>query len=188
MDLNYQENENNIYIELNSEMRTDTVSPITYRRASSRTNSIVDAPSEMCEINVDNRILSPSNDKDQVGVFDFEDFQNQCAEGENECEGEGLEEYYCYEDEIYAYKYSEYLKCTVKQLFLICEFYKILKFIQTNKLKKEEIIEQIIWFEDEPNNFEAVQSRMKYWKTLQDMSSHPVLKKFICAWKYNASC
>ena len=50
------------------------------------------------------------------------------------------------DDDVYLIMKDYELNFNVKQLLLICEYYGISKDIRVNKLKKQDIIEQIILF------------------------------------------
>lgn len=82
-------------------------------------------------------------------------------------------------------KIIQYNACTMKQLYLICEYYDILKSVQKSKLKKSLIIEQIIWFESQMQNKERVELRMKSWKAMELLSKDKTLSRFVVGWKYN---
>jgi hypothetical protein len=70
------------------------------------------------------------------------------------------------------------LNFTVKQLMLICEYYTI-KDIKTNKLKKQDIIEQIILFESDPENIEIVTKRRELWDYMDELKNDKMMKKFV---------
>ena len=71
------------------------------------------------------------------------------------------------------------LNYTGKQLLLICEYYGISKGIKTNKLKKQEIIEQIIIFENDFTNFEAVGKRHQMWYYMNELKNDKYMKKYV---------
>ena len=71
------------------------------------------------------------------------------------------------------------LNYTGKQLLLICEYYGISKGIKTNKFKKQEIIEQIIIFENDLNNFEIVGKRKQMWYYINELKNDKYMKKYI---------
>ena len=68
---------------------------------------------------------------------------------------------------------------TVKELHLIAEYYGLLKLIKSNKLKKIEIIEQILLFENDIENVELVNKRKRLWSNLQELKNDNVLSKYI---------
>ncbi len=68
---------------------------------------------------------------------------------------------------------------TLKQLILICDFYGISKEIKTNKLKKNMIIEFIVDFEENSENFEIVNKRKQYWHFMEELKKDKFMKKYI---------
>ena len=64
---------------------------------------------------------------------------------------------------------------TAKQLVIICEYYKIVK----TKLKKQEIIEKILLFENNPENKNIMKTRYKIWKVMDQLKMDNVMKKYI---------
>jgi hypothetical protein len=63
----------------------------------------------------------------------------------------------------------------VKQLGLICEYYSINK----SKLKKQEIVDQIIIFEINTENKELVKRRQSIWSIMDKLKNDPIMKKYI---------
>ena len=90
-------------------------------------------------------------------------------------------------DRFFTNKIVEYNACTIKQLFIICDYYEILKEIKTNKLSKEQIIEQIIWFESQLENSELVSKRLLMWSYMSKIKNDKKLSKFVTLWKYNTT-
>uniref|UniRef100_A0A6C0JYQ4 Uncharacterized protein n=1 Tax=viral metagenome TaxID=1070528 RepID=A0A6C0JYQ4_9ZZZZ len=68
---------------------------------------------------------------------------------------------------------------TVKQLMLICEYYDILKDIRTNKLKKQDIIEQLLLFEKNVENVEITMKRKELWYYISELKNDKMMKKFV---------
>jgi len=66
----------------------------------------------------------------------------------------------------------------VKQLMLICEYYNM-KDIRVNKLKKQDIIEQIILFETNPENIEIVTKRKELWYYIDELKNDKMMKRFV---------
>ena len=160
------EGTDNIYFELECAMdtRSDTTSLQDTSTTSSRlgTNTIV-------------HISSGTNNQ----LFPF---QPQCPSLIDEWVHEGSSREY---DKLYADKMSSYTVCTIKQLHVICEYYDILRSIQHNRLKKDDIIEQIIWFETQTENTEIVARRELYWSYLEKIKSDKTLARFVATWKFN---
>jgi hypothetical protein len=82
------------------------------------------------------------------------------------------------DDELFLEMKNYELNFTVKQLMLICEYYTI-KDIKTNKLKKQDIIEQIILFESDPENIEIVTKRKELWDYMDELKNDKMMKKFV---------
>jgi len=85
-----------------------------------------------------------------------------------------------HDDEIFVTMKDYDLNYSVKQLLLICEYYVISKSsIRTNKMKKQDIIEQIILFEHDPNNREVVERRKRMWFYINELKEDKFMKKYI---------
>ena len=67
----------------------------------------------------------------------------------------------------------------VKQLTIICDYYDITKNIRMAKLKKQDIIEQIILFENTPENFDIVMKRKELWYYIGELKNDKIMKKYI---------
>jgi len=81
-------------------------------------------------------------------------------------------------DEIFIEMKNYELNFNVKQLMLICEYYNI-KDIRTNKLKKQDIIELIILFENNPENIEIVTKRKELWYYIDELKNDKMMKRFV---------
>ena len=64
---------------------------------------------------------------------------------------------------------------TVKQLNKIAEYYEISK----RKKKKYELIEEIVLFENNPNNHEIVSRRVMLWEYIEEIKKDKYLSKFL---------
>jgi len=72
------------------------------------------------------------------------------------------------------------LNYNIKQLLLICDYYGISKgIIKMNKMKKPDIIEQIVLFERDENNAETVEKRKELWYYINELKNDKFMKKFI---------
>ena len=69
--------------------------------------------------------------------------------------------------------YSE--NYTKKQLELIADYYGIVK----RKKKKQELIEEIVIFEQEPANIEITQKRKTLWFYMEEIKNDSFLQKFL---------
>ena len=64
---------------------------------------------------------------------------------------------------------------TLKELYKICDYYEIVR----RKLKKDEIIQEIVLFECDPNNSELVQKRKLLWFYVSELKNDKYFKKFV---------
>ena len=83
------------------------------------------------------------------------------------------------DDKIFSEIKNYELNYTVKQLSFICEYYNLLKNIKINKLKKQDIIEQIILFEYSQENCEIVVKRKELWFYMNELKNDKIMKKYI---------
>ncbi len=101
----------------------------------------------------------------------MEDFENISL---HENENVGYEN-----DQLYTDMLNYDMNFTVKQLLLICEYYGLLKDVKTNKMKKQDIIEQILLFENNNDNYEMVIRRKELWYYINELKEDKMMKKFI---------
>lgn len=84
-------------------------------------------------------------------------------------------------DEIIHYNDSEkdfiyyYTYCNVKELHKILEYYGLPK----SKLKKDELIQMIILYENDYNNIEVVQRRKLMWHYIEELKNDEFMKKYV---------
>jgi len=72
---------------------------------------------------------------------------------------------------------SEYdLNYTLKQLGMIYEYYNIGKI---TKLKKADIIQAIVVFEHDGENYEIVMRRQQLWHYLEELKADKYMKRFV---------
>ena len=71
------------------------------------------------------------------------------------------------------------LNYNVKQLLLICEYYGIQKEVKTNKLKKQEIINFLLEFEESSENFSIVYKRKQLWYFMSELKNDKFMKKYL---------
>ena len=72
---------------------------------------------------------------------------------------------------------SEYdLNYTLKQLGMIYEYYNMGKIA---KLKKADIIQAIVVFEHDSENYELVMRRQQLWHYLEELKSDKFMKRFV---------
>ena len=67
----------------------------------------------------------------------------------------------------------------IKQLLLICEFYKIAKFVKTNKYNKTDMIKAIVFFENNSENYEIVLKRKQLWFYMNELKNDTFMKKYV---------
>jgi hypothetical protein len=67
----------------------------------------------------------------------------------------------------------------IKQLIRICDYYGISKDIKINKLKKNEIINFLLMFEENIMNSEIVYKREQLWYFMSELKTDKFMKKFI---------
>ena len=67
----------------------------------------------------------------------------------------------------------------VKQLLLICEYYNIAKQLRTNKCNKTDIINTLVLFENDPENFEIMLKRKQLWFYINECKNDKFMKKYV---------
>ena len=83
------------------------------------------------------------------------------------------------EDDVFVEIKNYDLNYTLKQLLFICEYYNISKGVKINKMKKQDIIEQIILFENDMSNFNIVTKRKQLWYFMNELKNDKFMKKYI---------
>jgi predicted DNA-binding protein (UPF0278 family) len=81
--------------------------------------------------------------------------------------------------EILNYK----INFTVKQLMQVCEYYGISKNMKSAKANKDEIINNIVLFENNPDNYSIVIKRKLMWYYIEELKSDKFMKKFVLLWQ-----
>ena len=82
-------------------------------------------------------------------------------------------------DDIFTQMKNYDLNFNVKQLLLICDYYGLSKDVKVNKLKKQDVIEQIILFENNTDNIAVVIKRKEMWYFMNELKHDKFMKKFI---------
>uniref|UniRef100_A0A6C0HAC2 Uncharacterized protein n=1 Tax=viral metagenome TaxID=1070528 RepID=A0A6C0HAC2_9ZZZZ len=82
-------------------------------------------------------------------------------------------------DQLYTDMLNYDMNFTVKQLLLICDYYGLLKDVKTNKMKKQDIIEQILLFENNNDNYNTVIRRKELWYYINELKEDKIMKKFV---------
>ena len=83
------------------------------------------------------------------------------------------------DDELYSEMINYDSNYNVKQLLLICEYYSLTKDVKVNKMKKQDIIEQILLFENNIENIEIVFKRKELWSYMNELKKDKMMKKFL---------
>ena len=83
-------------------------------------------------------------------------------------------------DESFLPKYVNYdINYTLKQLLLICDYYDITKSNKLHKCNKDQIIQQLLIFENNPENTEIVLKRLNAWFYMNELKNDKFMKKYI---------
>jgi hypothetical protein len=91
-----------------------------------------------------------------------------------------IDSYDNYSDELVLPQIIHYNEnYTVKELLFICDYYGFLKDIKSNKCNKEQIIEILVNFENEPINSDIVFKRQNMWFYMNELKSDKFMKKYI---------
>ena len=82
------------------------------------------------------------------------------------------------EEDINPFFETLYQDYTIKDLLKIYNYYGI-KTHMKSKLKKQQIIHTLIYFESLPENFEIVQKRYRMWSYITELLNDTKMKKYI---------
>ena len=80
------------------------------------------------------------------------------------------------EDEIFVDMKHYEMNYNIKQLQVICEYYGLQK---TNKMKKQDLIDQIILYEHNYENIDLVMKRKELWYYIGELKNDKFMKKFV---------
>jgi hypothetical protein len=78
-----------------------------------------------------------------------------------------------------AHFFNYYINYTVKQLLVISDYYGISKEYKLTKMKKEEIIYHVLFFESKPENQDIVYTRQNMWFYMNELKKDKFMKKFV---------
>ena len=67
----------------------------------------------------------------------------------------------------------------VKQLLLICDYYKITKELRLNKSNKMDIINTLVLCENSEENMELVLKRKQLWFYINELKNDKFMKKYV---------
>jgi hypothetical protein len=82
-------------------------------------------------------------------------------------------------DSVFSQMVYYNINYTIKELFVICDYYGITKNIKNLKLNKEQIIEAILFFENNLKNTKIVFRRKQMWRYINELKKDKFMKKFI---------
>lgn len=114
---------------------------------------------EMYNKNIDNKNTNKNTNKKEFVTFD-EFFLQDCEDANNL---------------LYVKKVDYMENYRVEDLKKIAKFYEI----PFQRKKKEDLVEEIIVYEDCLENLEKVQRRMLYWDYLEELKADPYFKQFV---------
>jgi len=83
--------------------------------------------------------------------------------------------YTCFEETFEAEQLNYALNYNTKQLIQIGEYYGL----KMKKMKKHEIINSILLFENDGENLDKVHQRIYIWNFLNELKKDPIMKKYI---------
>ena len=78
-----------------------------------------------------------------------------------------------------AMSYEYKINYTVKELLLICDYYGIAKEMKSNKYNKEEIINVLVQFENNPINNDIFLRRQSMWYYIDKLKNDKFMKKYV---------
>ena len=79
--------------------------------------------------------------------------------------------------EVMCYEYK--INYTVKELLLICDYYGISKEMKSNKYSKDEIINALVQFENNPINNDIFLRRQSMWYYIDKLKNDKFMKKYV---------
>jgi hypothetical protein len=94
--------------------------------------------------------------------------------------GNNLYDENLYDENFYAELLNYKMNYNIKQLQVICEYYGIPK-TKIGKTK-DEIINNIISFENDLNNINIVFKRKQMWHFMEEIKADKFMKKFVLLW------
>jgi hypothetical protein len=86
---------------------------------------------------------------------------------------------YACEDVIASQILNYQLNFTVKQLVVICDYYCISKEMKLNKATKLDIINTLVYFENNSINEDIVLKRQNLWFYLNEIKNDKTMKKYV---------
>ena len=83
------------------------------------------------------------------------------------------------EDVIASQILNYQMNFTMKQLLVICDYYGISKEIKLNKATKIEVINALVYFENNSINEDVVLKRKNLWFYLNELKNDKSMKKYV---------
>ena len=128
---------------------------------------------------LDNEENAPEIDYDEL-VKEVDEEFDKCAENEEEQVDypvyyDSDEEIHQQFDDYYAAEMHYNTNFTKKQLEKVADYYEISK----RKKTKQMLIEEIVIFEAQPENFEITHRRNKLWRYMNEIKEDKYLSKFL---------
>ena len=131
------------------------------------------------EINSESNIQCILNEAEDYPFYDAEfilsQFNYANIESEDEEKDVEEEEEDDKDDETTELDQLSLFDKSAKQLAIICEYYGLLK----SKLKKQEMIEKILHFENDSLNKKVMTTRYKIWNVMDKLKQDKIMKKYI---------
>jgi hypothetical protein len=110
-----------------------------------------------------------------LSQFNFANINDKSDEDEEEEEEEDKDDEEDNDDEATELDQLSLFDKSAKQLAIICEYYGLLK----SKLKKQEMIEKILQFENDSLNKKVMTTRYKIWNVMDKLKQDKIMKKYI---------
>jgi hypothetical protein len=80
---------------------------------------------------------------------------------------------------IEAMSHEYKINYTVKELLLICDYYGFAKEMKNNKYNKDEIINALVHFENDPINDDIFMRRQSMWYYIDKLKNDKFMKKYV---------
>ena len=116
-------------------------------------------------------------EKDEDSINDNEDIELNLSEILNKLED--IEINSELENELFSEMLNYDTNYNVKQLLLICDYYKISKLLRAQKSNKDDIIRSLVFFEHNPSNYEIVLQRKQMWFCINELKNDKFMKKYV---------
>ena len=115
----------------------------------------------------------------KIEEFDNDNNKNnhECHDNNDECDNNNEDndiKNFIYNEEYFIDNYG-YNELPIKNINLICDYYKI----KRGKLSKKEKIMEIIFFENNINNIDIVENRKLLWEYIKIIKTDKFLKNYI---------